>query len=448
MKRFAVTLPLAALLFGGAAKVLSAQGGSGMVVDRVVAVVGKTPILDSKVDELLYRKQSSEGLKIPTDSAALQALKRQFIDTLITEELLFQQAQADTMVKVTEQETSDATDQVVRSVRKALPSELDFNAELRREGWQSVDEWRRYLLQEQHRALMIARFRQRLEDLGKLKPLSPTEKEMRAFYDGMKGGFDSLPPTVSIKQIVIAPKANDAAKATARALADSLARELRKGDSAAFANAAKRFSMDSGSGALGGELGWARRGKYVPEFERAVFSLKPGAISDPVETPFGFHVIQVSRINAGEVNARHILIMPTIDSAAAAAAKTLADTVYAALQRGATFDSLQYLYHNPAEEKVSDEVPLPSLLASLPEYARALADVDTGQIAKPFRLGGATPSDADKWAIVKVTARHAAGPVSFESLAERIRTYLGKENATRSYINSLRAKTYIEIKDP
>lgn len=447
MKRFAVTLPLAALLIGGAARVLSAQGTNGLVIDRVSAVVGKTPILDSQVDELLYRKQS-EGLKIPTDTVALKTLKRQLVDSLITEELLYQQAQADTMVKVTEQETNDATDQVVRNVRKALPSELDFAAELKREGWQSVDEWRRYLLQQQHRTLMITRFRQRLTDQGKLKPLSPTEKEMRAFYDGMKGGFDSLPPTISIKQIVIAPKANDAAKATARALADSLARELRKGDSAAFASAAKRFSNDSVSGAVGGELGWARRGKYVPEFERAVFSLKPGVISDPVETTFGFHVMQVSRVNAGEVNARHILIMPKVDAAAATTAQKLADSVYAALLRGATFDSLQYLYHNPAEEKSSDDVPLPSLQANFPPYAKALAAVDSGQLAKPFRLGGEKLAFADKWAIVLVTRRRAAGPESFESLADRIRAYLGKENATRAYINSLRAKTYIEIKDP
>ena len=447
MKRFAVTLLLAALLSGGAVRVLSAQATAPLVIDRVVAVVGKTPILDSQVDELLFRKQS-EGLKLPTDTTALKALKRQFVDSLITEELLYQQAQADTMVKVTDQETNDATDQVVRNVRKSLPSELEFTAELRREGWQSVDEWRRFLLQEQRRTLMIDRFRQRLQDQGKLKPLSPTEKETRAFYDAMKGGFDSLPPTISIKQIVIAPKANDAAKAAARALADSIARELRKGDSASFANAAKRFSMDSGSGAIGGELGWARRGKYVPEFERAVFSLKPGAISDPVETTFGFHILQVSRVNAGEVNARHILIMPKIDSAAAAAARMLADSLYAALLRGAAFDSLQHLYHNPAEEKVSDDVPLPSLQANFPEYTRALAGVDSGQLSKPFRIGGGQPSNADKWAIVRVTGRHPAGPVSYEALADRIRTYLGKENATRAYINSLRAKTYIEIKGP
>ena len=116
--------------------------------------------------------------------------------------------------------------------------------------------------------------------------------------------------------------------------------------------------------------------------------------------------------------------------------------------RGANFDSLQYLYHNPAEEKSSDDVPLPSLQANFPQYAVALAKVDSGQVAQPFRIGGEKPSFGDKWAIVLVTRRRAAGPESFESLADRIRTYLARENATRAYVNTLRAKTYIEIKDP
>jgi peptidyl-prolyl cis-trans isomerase SurA len=440
MTRFAVTLPLAALLLGGAATVLSAQGASTLVVDRVVAVVGKTPILDSQVEERIFSRRS-DGFKVPTDSVAFNALKRQFVDSLVNEELMYQQAQADTMVKVTDQETADATDQVVKNVRKQLPSQVDFLAELKQEGWQSEDDWRRYLMQQQHRTLVLDRFRQRLQDEGKLKPLPPTEKEMREFYDRMKGGFDSLPPTISLKQIVIAPKASPEAKAKARNFADSIAKELRKGDSSAFANAAKRYGMDP-SAPLGGELGWARRGQYVPEFERAVFSLKPGIISDPVETPYGYHVIQVSRVNAGEVKARHILIIPVVDSASASAAHTLADSIYAAIGRGATFDSLQFVHQDPVEEKVLEDVPMPSLEAKGPDYVRALAGVDSGQTTKPFSLPG------NKWAIVRVLSRHPAGPVGFEALSDRIKVYLGKQNSERSYINSLRAKTYIEIKDP
>ena len=90
--------------------------------------------------------------------------------------------------------------------------------------------------------------------------------------------------------------------------------ELRRG--ADFATAAKRFSQDPGSKDQGGSLNWFRRGVMVPEFERVAFALKPGVVSDPVESPFGFHIIQVERLQPAEVQARHILLVPTIDSVA------------------------------------------------------------------------------------------------------------------------------------
>ena len=88
-----------------------------------------------------------------------------------------------------------------------------------------------------------------------------------------------------------------AEKQRAYALADSIAQALRHG--ADFAVAARRFSQDPGSREQGGDLGWFRRGPLVPEFERVAFALKPGVISDPVETPFGYHIIQVKRTQPG-----------------------------------------------------------------------------------------------------------------------------------------------------
>ncbi len=81
------------------------------------------------------------------------------------------------------------------------------------------------------------------------------------------------------------------------------------GDS--FAAMAKEYSDDPGSARTGGELGWASRGTMVPEFEAAVFRLKPGEISMPVESDFGYHIIQLINRRGNEFNARHILIRPT-----------------------------------------------------------------------------------------------------------------------------------------
>ena len=99
--------------------------------------------------------------------------------------------------------------------------------------------------------------------------------------------------------------------------------ELRRG--ADFATAARRFSQDPGSKEQGGSLNWFRRGVMVPEFERVAFGLKPGVVSDPVESPFGYHIIQVERVQPGEVQARHILLVPEIDSAHVDSARATAD---------------------------------------------------------------------------------------------------------------------------
>jgi foldase protein PrsA len=68
-----------------------------------------------------------------------------------------------------------------------------------------------------------------------------------------------------------------------------------------FAEVARQYSLDKGTKDHGGELGWFSRGQLVPEFEKAVFSLKPGEISQPVQTQFGYHIIQLEEIQS----ARH-----------------------------------------------------------------------------------------------------------------------------------------------
>ncbi len=81
--------------------------------------------------------------------------------------------------------------------------------------------------------------------------------------------------------------------------ANDILKRLNKGES--FAKLAKAFSKDKGSAQKGGDLGYFGRGKMVPEFERAALALKPGEVSKPVKTRFGYHIIKVTGIKKGKL---------------------------------------------------------------------------------------------------------------------------------------------------
>jgi peptidyl-prolyl cis-trans isomerase SurA len=408
------------------------------VVDRVVAVVGNRPVLASQVDEELFSRQS-QGAKLPNTPEGIRIVRRQIVSSIIDEELLVQQAQRDTSIKVTDEEIASGVEEQVRKVRGNFPSEIEYKAELSKAGFQTPEEYRRWLTDQQRRAAFQNRLVEKLRADGKLKPVPPTEKEMRAFFDEQKATLGTRPATISFRQIVVAPKPSPQAKAKAKAQADSIVLELRRG--ADFATAARRFSQDPGSKEQGGSLNWFRRGVMVPEFERVAFSLKPGVVSDPVESPFGYHIIQVERLQPGEVQARHILLVPQIDSAHVSAARALADSIRAALLAGASFDSLQRLYHDPSAERDGQSVPV----TKLPEaYAKALKDTDSTKVLPVFTMPG--PGERDQFVVLEVTDRRPEGEVRYEDVRDRIREQLGQQLAIRRYLDRLRKATYVEMR--
>ena len=217
---------------------------SVVVVDRVLAVVGNRPVLASQVDEELFSRQA-QGMKLPDDPKQLDALRREVVSSIVDEELLVQQAMRDTTIEVTDQEIADGVEQQVRQVRDNFTSELDYKNELKKAGFQTPEEYRRWLTDQQRRAALQNRLIDGLKGAGKLKSVAPTEQEMRKYFEANKGSLGSRPATLSFQQIVISPKPSPAAKARTRAQADSIVLELRRG--ADFATAARRFSQDPGS---------------------------------------------------------------------------------------------------------------------------------------------------------------------------------------------------------
>ena len=124
-----------------------------------------------------------------------------------------------------------------------------------------------------------------------------TDQDLQAYYDQHRDEY-RVPEQVKVSHILIktplpAPgaKEDEKAIADARAKAEGVLKELKAGGD--FAKLAEKYSDDPGSAKSGGDLGWIGRGRTVPEFEKAAFSLGKGQTSDLVKSSYGFHIIRV-----------------------------------------------------------------------------------------------------------------------------------------------------------
>lgn len=439
MRRLALAAIMAAALAATAAP-LGAQGlGPRQLVDRVAAIVGDRVILLSELDEEINRRQS-EGLQVPEDSSAFAALRRQILETLIDDEVLYQRARRDTTISVTDAEVQNAVDQQVRDVRARFNSETEFRAQLRAAGWGTPEEYRRWLGDQQRRSEYQRRFIDKMRQDGKLRGGPVTEEEMRQAFAAGQQGMRPRPPTVSFRQIVVAPVPSSAARVAARAQAESVLVELRRG--ADFAATARRYSDDPASREQGGDLNWFRRGLMVRQFEDVAFRLRPGQISDVVETQFGYHIIQVERVQPAEIKARHILFAPAISDSEQAAARRLADSVAVLLRGGASFDSLAGLYADTSEQRVVGPVDRSQLP---PPYVQAFEGGTIGRIVGPFATTPDAPTHT-KYAVAEITDVQPERPYTFEEVREQMRANLQQEHAIRELLGSLRRQTYVDIR--
>jgi peptidyl-prolyl cis-trans isomerase SurA len=410
----------------------------GIPVDRVVAVVGDQIITLSQVQEQLFQR-TAQGLQLPTDSAERAQLALRLLNELVDDELLVQRAKVE-KVEVAESDVAASVDAQVKRVRDQYRSEAEFREDLKRAGFGSPEEYRRGLVDQARRSAVVQRLLDKLRQEGKLVKVGVSEQDITEAFEKNKSSLPRRPATVSFRQIVVPTIPSAKAKAAARAKAESLLVELRKG--ADFEQVAKRESMDEATKDVGGDLGWNRRGHMVPEFDRVMFALLPGQLSDVVETSFGYHIIRVDRVQPAEVKARHILVKPKVDSADVARARARADSAATQWRSGVPFDTLVARYHDPDEDKVIppfDKTQLP------PSYQKAFEGKKAGEIVDPFPIDD-RKTGASKFVVAQIVEENPGGDYSVSDLRETIRDQLSQERAVRRLLDQLRKETYVSIR--
>ncbi|HNM27649.1 MAG TPA: peptidylprolyl isomerase, partial [Saprospiraceae bacterium] len=290
---------------------LSAQNGDKKVIDKVVATVGGEIILLSEVQEqYTFAKQQEPQLPPEYQCMALQ--------NLIVQKLLVNQAKLDS-VEVKDEEVENQLDARVERLRTYFNQDDKAIEEYYGQTINAIKEQMRGDMRSQ---MLAERMQAKITEKATITP----SEVQRFFSDIPKDSLPYFNAEVEIREIVYKPVVNAAEKKRARERMEELHRRITQ-EGADFGELAKKYSDDTGSGASGGDLGWQKRGTFVPEFEAMVYKLEKNQVSPVIETEFGFHIIQLLERRGNLVHARHILIKPEITQGDLNLAKAKLDSV-------------------------------------------------------------------------------------------------------------------------
>lgn len=269
-----------------------ANSQDGIVVDEIIAKVDNHIVLKSDL-ELAYLDMITRG------QATQPNTKCAILENLIVSKLLLAKAEIDSVV-VLDVEVESSLDRKLRYFVAQIGSEEKLEEYYDK----SIDQFKEELREQEREQLLIQRMQENIT-----KGVSITPAEVRKFFNNIPR--DSLPyfsKEVIVGEIVIYPKPGKKPREAAKKLLFELKDRIIKG--ADFNALAREYSDEPIAVQTGGELGFYRRGELAPEYEAAALNLEEGGISDPVESQFGIHLIQLIRRRGNEYNSRHILITP------------------------------------------------------------------------------------------------------------------------------------------
>lgn len=283
------------------------------VLDEVIAVVGKYPVLLSDLQSSMVEREK-QGLSNNTCEA---------FETLMYQKLLIAQADRDS-VTVDDAEVDRELSQRMAYFIQQFGTEEKLEAFYGKRVNVIKDELRADVSEQ----LLAQKMMNRIVGDTKLTP-----SEVRMFFNSVPE--DSLPliaSEVELQQITMKPVFSAEAKQVAKETLEAYRQRVLKGEK--MSTLARLYSEDPGSAPEGGLIGNVARGLYDPAFEAVAFSLKNGEVSRVFESSFGFHFIQLVQRKGDVLDLRHILVMPKMTNSDFFRCKQRLDSVYTEISEG------------------------------------------------------------------------------------------------------------------
>ncbi len=438
--RFLSAIIFALLLCAPCAK-LAAQTYGGGLVDKSVAIVGNDIVLLSDIEEEVRRMQAG-GYAVDNNTRC------QILENIVSSKLFLTQARLDSLT-VTDEQVKEQVNAHLEEVMNHLGGEKETEEYFKKPIYKIKADWTD-MYREQ---LLIQQMQQKVvQDIPKMTPGDVRKLAGETPAEDLP----MIPTQYRLRQIVLYPDKEAAALVVRERLLELRERVLA-GEK--FAALARLYSQDPGSATRGGELGMRAKGVYWPQFSDAAMSLKAGQVSQIVETPDGFHIIQMIEKKGDMFNARHILIKPTYTAGDRNKAFAKLDSIRTAiLEDKVNFEIAAWGNSEDTKTRTNggsmvDEYTGSALLEkdrlNANDFA-AIKDMKPGEISEPFESLDTEGRGHTIYKIVKLEEVIPAHTASFETDYDALVNMANEQNAHKAiekFIEDKKKTTYIKI-DP
>lgn len=311
----------------------NAQVKKGDLVDGISAVVG---------DEIVLESDILEQQNYAIQQGAAQTNKCEFMEQILSNKLLIYKAKKDTLIQdrtaAIRAQAGDKYNQILSQFpsERAMLDSYKFRSSYEMKNIIEKMDIDNYYAQSKY-ALITDK-------------VNITPNEVTDFYNAFKYQLPQVKDEVVLSKIVMFPKLTDAHKQEIIDKLKKIKQDILNGET--FENKARIYSDDPGSAANGGLYTNIGRGKMVKIFEATALNLQEGEISDPVESEFGFHIIQLVKKSGKLYDARHILLKAEPNAEEIATAKAEMEQIRKDILEGkTTFKDAAYKHSDDKNTK-------------------------------------------------------------------------------------------------